>query len=74
MLAPGVEETEPEESLEPGSEDDDDPSSHEPESSLEEVSSEELDDESYGSVDVVVDDPVLGVVLVTPANAGSSPS
>jgi hypothetical protein len=67
VLAPGVDVTAPEESPES---DEDESSSHPPESSL--------DDESYGSLDVVdVDVDVLVVDVVaftTPASAGSSPS
>jgi hypothetical protein len=65
VLGLGVEETEPEESLEPEEEEEED---EEPDE----------DDESYGSLCVPDDVPVLVddvVVFVTPlASAGSSPS
>lgn len=73
MLAPGVEETEPE------SDEEDEPSSHEPESLEDEPSSQppvSSPDELEESVDV---DELSVLVLVlagfaTPASAGSSPS
>ena len=82
MRAPGVAETEPEESLE-SEPAEDEPLSHEPESSDEDESPPELDDVSYGSVSVLwvvlcVDvepdavDPM--VAFFTLASAGSSPS
>jgi hypothetical protein len=71
VLAPGVEETAPEESLEPESDEDDEPSP----SSLD---AEPADDGSYGSLEVdvvvlVVDD-VVAFFFATLASAGSSPS
>jgi hypothetical protein len=73
VLAPGVEETDPEESSE---DDGDEPSLDPPEPSLdvpEDASSP--DDESYGSLDeVVVLVEVVAAFFATLASAGSSPS
>jgi hypothetical protein len=86
VLGLGVEETEPEESLEPEEEEEEDeepdedeePSSQPPSSPEDDEPSSALDDESYGSLCVPDDVPVLVddvVVFVTPlASAGSSPS
>jgi hypothetical protein len=86
VLAPGVEVTAPEElpeldedEDEPSPEpDEEEPSSHPPESSPDAPEDESsLDDELYGSLDVVddVDVLVVGVAFFAPlASAGSSPS
>jgi hypothetical protein len=74
VLAPGVDETAPEESPES---DEDGSSPHPPASSPDAPEDESsLDDESYGSLDVDVDvELVVGVVFfATLASAGSSPS